>query len=89
MIKYSSGFDIAQEDLKIRGMGEIVGERQSGRPDMLFPDLLLDPFLLPTARELAQAIIKADPHIIAAENGELRRELSARFKDALALADVG
>ncbi len=89
MIKYSSGFDIAGEDLKIRGMGEIVGERQSGRPDMLFPDLLLDPFLLPTARELAQTIIKADPHIIAPENGELRRELSARFNDALALADVG
>ena len=89
MIKYSSGFDIAQEDLKIRGMGEIVGERQSGRPDMLFPDLLLDPFLLPAARELAQAIIKADPHIIAPENSELRRELSARFKEALALADVG
>ena len=89
MIKYSSGFDIAQEDLKIRGMGEIVGERQSGRPDMLFPDLLLDPFLLPAAREVAQAIIKADPHVIAAENGELRRELSARFKEALTLADVG
>ena len=89
MIKYSSGFDIAQEDLKIRGMGEIVGERQSGRPDMLFPDLLLDPFLLPAAREVAQAIIKSDPHVIAAENGELRRELSARFKEALTLADVG
>ncbi len=89
MIKYSSGFDIAQEDLKIRGMGEIVGERQSGRPDMLFPDLLLDPFLLPAAREVAQATIKADPHIIAPENAELRRELSARFKEALTLADVG
>ncbi len=89
MIKYSSGFDIAQEDLKIRGMGEIVGERQSGRPDMRFPDLLLDPFLLPAAREVARAIIKADPHVIAPENGELRRELSARFKEALTLADVG
>ncbi len=89
MIKYSSGFDIAQEDLKIRGMGEIVGERQSGRPDMLFPDLLLDPFLLPAAREQAQAIIKSDPHVISPEHSELRRELSSRFSDALPLADVG
>ena len=89
MIKYSSGFDIAREDLKIRGMGEIVGERQSGHPDMLFPDLLLDPFLLPTARQQAQCIIKADPHIIAPEHRELRRELTTRFKDSLPLADVG
>ncbi|MGC8625663.1 MAG: ATP-dependent DNA helicase RecG [Phycisphaerae bacterium] len=89
MIKYAGGFDIAQEDLKIRGMGEIVGERQSGRPDMLFPDLLLDPFLLPAAREQAQAIIKADPHIISPEHGELRKELLARFREALPLADVG
>lgn len=89
MIKYSSGFDIAQEDLKIRGMGEIVGERQSGRPDMLFPDLLLDPFLLPAARQQALAIIKADPHILAPQHAELRKELSARFQASLPLADVG
>ncbi len=89
MIKYSSGFDIAQEDLKIRGMGEIVGQRQSGHPDMLFSDLLLDPFLLPAARQEAQAIIKRDPHIIAPEHAELRRELVRRFKDSLPLADVG
>jgi hypothetical protein len=38
---------------------------------------------------VARAIIKADPHVIAPENGELRRELSARFKEALTLADVG
>ena len=89
MIKYSSGFDIAQEDLKIRGMGEIVGERQSGRPDLLFPDLLLDPFLLPAARQQALAIIQADPHILAPQHAELRRELAARFQASLPLADVG
>jgi ATP-dependent DNA helicase RecG len=89
MIKYSSGFDIAQEDLKIRGMGEIVGQRQSGQPDMLFCDLLLDPFLLPAAREQAKAIIKRDPHVIAPEHVELRRELMRRFQESLPLADVG
>ena len=89
MVKYAGGFDIAREDLKIRGMGEIVGERQSVRPDMLFSDLLLAPFLLPSARELAQSIIKADPHIISPEHSELRKELLARFREALPLADVG
>jgi ATP-dependent DNA helicase RecG len=89
MVKYSSGFDISREDLKIRGMGEIVGERQSGRPDMHFPDLLLDPFLLPAARQQAQSIIKIDPHLLAPEHAELRRELAARFQNALPLADVG
>ncbi len=89
MVRHTSGFKIAEEDLKLRGMGELIGTQQSGHGDLAFTDLLFDPFLLPTARTDAIAMARSDPHLIKPAHAEIRRELLMRFASTLSLADVG
>ena len=61
MTKSQDGFLIAEEDLKLRGPGELFGRRQSGLPGFRFGDLRRDAPLLARARELAQELIERDP----------------------------
>lgn len=50
----TDGFRIAEEDLKLRGPGELLGQQQSGAPRFRFGDLVTDLSLIRTARALAQ-----------------------------------
>ncbi len=59
----SSGFDIAEEDLKLRGMGEFQGLRQAGLSDLRVADLVQDARLLDQARSDAEALLSVDPHL--------------------------
>jgi ATP-dependent DNA helicase RecG len=63
MCETSDGFKIAEEDLKLRGPGEIFGHRQSGLPGFRFGDLRRDAPLLAAAREAAQRVIDVDPEL--------------------------
>ena len=55
------GFRIAEEDLRLRGPGEVLGLRQSGMPTFRFADLGAHGELLPLARELAGRALAEDP----------------------------
>jgi ATP-dependent DNA helicase RecG len=55
------GFRIAEEDLRLRGPGEVLGLRQSGMPSFRFADLGAHGELLPLARELAGRALAEDP----------------------------
>ena len=57
----TDGFAIAEEDLKLRGPGELLGERQSGVPMLRFADLVLDEALVAEAREAAAWLLQAEP----------------------------
>ncbi|MEA3311719.1 MAG: ATP-dependent DNA helicase RecG [candidate division WOR-3 bacterium] len=57
------GFLLAEEDLRIRGPGQIMGRRQHGLPDLRIADLLRDRDLLLTAREDAFKMLKEDPEL--------------------------
>ncbi len=57
----NDGFVIANEDLAIRGPGELLGQRQSGLPALKFANLDTDLPLLKTARELAKIIANDYP----------------------------
>jgi ATP-dependent DNA helicase RecG len=54
LVKHEDGFAIAEEDLRLRGPGELTGQAQSGLPDFRFADLRRDLSLVEAARELAR-----------------------------------
>ena len=57
------GFLIAEEDLKLRGAGEILGTRQSGFPEFHVADMSVHGDLLATARDDARLILATDPEL--------------------------
>ena len=89
MVKHTSGFKVAEEDLKLRGMGQIIGTAQSGSTDMHFADLLFDTDLLMLARRDAFGTIAADPRLLDASHEVVRREVLGKFGSTITLADVG
>jgi len=74
----SDGFKIAEEDLKRRGPGEMVGLAQHGLPDVHMAALLTDTPTLVVAREDARSLLEADPSLDAPEHRLLRRALQAQ-----------
>jgi RecG-like helicase/REP element-mobilizing transposase RayT len=60
----SDGFKIAEEDLKRRGPGDMLGRAQSGQGSLRFPELLADTRLVGIARKLAERTLDQDPHFM-------------------------
>lgn len=83
------GFEIAREDLRIRGMGDLFGERQSGVPTFRIADPLRDEALNDQARQAAASLLARDPSLDKPEHAELRRVLGARYAKSLELFRVG
>jgi len=71
----TDGFEIARQDLNIRGPGEFLGARQSGLPMLRFADLEADIELLEAARELAPQLLQRWPQYAQAH---LNRWLAGR-----------
>ena len=63
----NDGFIIAEEDLRLRGPGEVLGQRQSGLPEFCLADLALHADLLPLARQQAEAVLKKGSPLDAPE----------------------
>ncbi|MFZ1426452.1 MAG: ATP-dependent DNA helicase RecG, partial [Geminicoccaceae bacterium] len=84
------GFVVAEEDLRLRGPGEILGLRQSGLPDFHFVDLGRHQELLPAARALAERLVAMDP-ALGSEVGTALRVLLHLFErhDAVRLLAAG
>lgn len=83
----SSGFEVAERDLELRGAGEILGTRQSGLAELHLADLVRDAAVLERARDEAFAILEGDPDL--AEHAALAAELERRYAERLALSRVG
>ncbi len=66
------GFRIAEEDLRLRGAGEMLGTRQSGLPQMRLADLAAHAELLEAARDDAQLILARDPELESKRGAALR-----------------
>jgi ATP-dependent DNA helicase RecG len=79
MRETEDGFRIAEEDLKLRGAGEILGTRQSGLPDMRLADLAIHGELLQAARDDARLIVDRDPEL-QSERGRALRALLYLFR---------
>lgn len=73
------GFQIAEEDLKLRGAGEVLGTRQSGLPEFRLADLAAHAELLVIARNDARLILERDPKL-ASPRGRALLELLYLFE---------
>ena len=60
----NDGFYIAEQDLAIRGPGEVLGTKQTGIADMKIADLLRDQVLIPQVQQLALTLIQSHPEFI-------------------------
>ncbi len=62
MVDTTDGFEIAEQDLKLRGPGDLEGTQQSGMAfDLKIANLAQDGQILTLARDTAQAVITSDP----------------------------
>ncbi len=89
MVKYSSGFQLSEVDLKLRGPGDIFGKAQSGFPKLIFADLAEDQELLIKAKNDAFSIIENDHRLNKKENFMIKKKLKDYYSENLKFATIG
>jgi ATP-dependent DNA helicase RecG len=84
------GFRIAEEDLKLRGEGDVLGTRQSGMPGFRVARMEFHSHLLGPARDDAALILARDPKLASGRGAALRHLLYLFEKDeAVRLIQAG
>ena len=81
--KTNDGFQIASEDLRLRGPGDLFGIRQSGILDFKLGDVFQDAQVLQRASETAQMLLKEDPKLEKPENQNLKAYLKYYIKEGM------
>jgi ATP-dependent DNA helicase RecG len=82
MVRTTDGFELADEDLRLRGEGTLFDVKQSGLPDLKLARLAEDLDLVKRARTRAFATIDRDPDLDQEEPG-LLAELRSRFEGSI------
>ena len=85
----TDGFALAEQDLLLRGPGELVGERQSGSPPLYLADLLRDTGIVAEARRDALELHARDPDLADPRHERLREVIRARWGGHLGLGRIG
>jgi ATP-dependent DNA helicase RecG len=88
-VNTEDGFDIARADLRLRGMGDLFGERQSGVPTFKVADPIRDEALSEQARSAAERVLNADPELTKPENRGILRVLAERYAKAMEMFKTG
>ncbi len=88
ILSTTNGFEISEEDLKLRGPGEFYGTRQHGFLKMKIADLVSDKELLKIARREAFQILDDDPHLRRTNNKYVRNHLIKNYSEYLEFINV-
>ena len=72
MRETDDGFRIAEEDLRLRGTGELLGTRQSGFPNFRLADSMAHQDLMEVARDDARLFLSIDPNLEGLRGDALR-----------------
>ncbi len=75
LCRTNSGFEIAEQDLALRGPGDFFGARQHGLPQLQIADMANDLELLQLAQEKARLLLDEDPFLDSGEHVELGRRV--------------
>ncbi len=81
MVQTNDGFVIAEEDLRLRGPGDIQGTQQSGVVNLRLADLAADVKILEAARNTAKVLIEQDPGLEKPEHRALLRHMQVETKE--------
>ena len=88
LTRTNDGFRIAEEDLRLRGPGELFGTQQSGMPEFRCFDFL-NLSILEEARDDAFRLVKGDPELTRPQHSLLKYRVVERYSEKFILADVG
>jgi ATP-dependent DNA helicase RecG len=88
LVNSNDGFLIAEEDLRIRGPGEVLGLRQWGLPEFRAANLVRDADLLEQARQEAYTLLEQDPCLTWPQHQTFKAAMLRRWHAKLALGDV-
>ena len=80
LTKTTDGFQIAEEDLKLRGPGDFFGQRQHGLPQLRIADLAGDMRVLKEAQLAAQELLERDPGLKRPEHALLLKQIHRLFE---------
>ena len=83
MEKINDGFRIADEDLKLRGPGEVFGQKQSGFFQYEIADIVKDGEIIREARELAFDLVKLDPNLSKPFNKDIKEVFAKKYSHHL------
>ncbi len=89
LTRTTDGFRIAEEDLVIRGPGDLMGGQRQHGFDLKIADLIADLDLLTRARTDAASLVAADPNLADPKHAVIRRELRRAMQGRFELIDVG
>ena len=88
-VSTTDGFKLAEQDLLLRGPGDLVGTRQSGAPPLYLADLLRDASVVAEARRDAIALFERDPTVADPKLRRLHELIPRRWGEKLGLGQVG
>jgi ATP-dependent DNA helicase RecG len=85
----TDGFYVAEQDLQLRGPGELLGTRQAGLPELRVGNILEHGLCLEQARQAAFALLETDPSLTQPEHQALVTAAQTRWGGRLELATIG
>jgi ATP-dependent DNA helicase RecG len=89
MTSTNDGFQIAQEDLKMRGPGELMGTTQHGFPISKAGNLATDIDIIEISKDIAKHILKEDPFLLKQKNLPLKNLIDKHFSSKTKFINVG
>lgn len=89
MCRTSDGFEIAEEDLRLRGPGDLIGTKQSGIFNLRIADVCKDAPILTKAREQAVLLMREDPDLLSSAHREIHLMFQEKYKEKLNWGKIG